>query len=65
MYFRYLHPYLPFLDKEHSAPSRIARRNNFLFNASECSSRDPPLLYLPHTLSRFRYNLVVLDATHE
>ncbi len=35
MYFKYLHPHLPFLDREHSSPSAVARRNNFLFNASE------------------------------
>lgn len=35
MYFKYLHPHLPTLDMEHSYPSAVARRNNFLFNASE------------------------------
>jgi hypothetical protein len=35
VYFTHLHPYLPLLDREQSAPSTIARRNNFLFNASE------------------------------
>jgi hypothetical protein len=35
MYFKYLHPHLPTLDIEHSSPSAVARRNNFLFNASE------------------------------
>ena len=34
-YFKYLHPHLPFLDREHALPIAVARRNNFLFNASE------------------------------
>ena len=34
LYFKYLHPHLPTLDVAHSSPSAVARRNNFLFNAS-------------------------------
>jgi hypothetical protein len=48
LYFKYLHPHLPTLDVAHSSPSAVARRNNFLFNASECqhsSSADFSLLY--------------------
>ena len=39
VYFTHLHPYLPMLDKEQSAPGAVARRNNFLFNASEWDYR--------------------------
>jgi hypothetical protein len=35
LYFKYLHPHLPTLDVAHSSPSAVARRNNFLFNASK------------------------------
>ena len=38
MYFRHLHPHLPLLDKAHSSPATIARRNNFLFNTICCVS---------------------------
>lgn len=34
LYQKHLHPHLPVLDISHSAPSAVARRNNFLFNAS-------------------------------
>ncbi|GMK54789.1 hypothetical protein CspeluHIS016_0113750 [Cutaneotrichosporon spelunceum] len=36
LYHRHLHPHLPVLDLAHSAPSAVARRNNFLFNAICC-----------------------------
>ena len=35
VYFKSLHPHLPLLDREHSSPSAVARRANYLFNASE------------------------------
>lgn len=36
LYHKHLHPHLPVLDVSHSAPSAVARRNNFLFNAICC-----------------------------
>jgi hypothetical protein len=36
LFHRHLHPHLPVLDVAHSAPSAVARRNNFLFNAICC-----------------------------
>ena len=42
LFFKYLHPHLPFVDRQHAQPYAVARRNNFLFNASERT--EPPVL---------------------
>ena len=56
MYFKYLHPHLPTLDVAHSSPSAVARRNNFLFNASKSSHEPLAHLSLLHCCSGLQHS---------